>query len=513
MKKYGKFIGIAGGFFILTGLVFYFITSILSTISIILLVIGLLAIIVYGIINLEVLKTLLTSRSAKFSTNAIISALIILGILILINFIAQELNLRIDTTEAKQFSLSDQTKKIIASLQDDLRFTAFFKSNTEGRAEDLLLEYSNLSPRVKYEFIDPDKQPAIAKNYGIQSYGTIVVEYGANSEKVTSATEENLTNAIIKVTRESKKKIYFLTGHGEKEIDDNERFGLASAKKAVEEENYDVKTLFLADKSEIPSDCSVLVIAGPKSELLSNEEEMIQNYLSKGGKALIMLDPKPNAGMIKFLDNWGITVGDNFVVDASGIGRLFGAGPEMPIVASYESHEITKGFGNYMTAYPLVRSVKPKDEKENGLEVKSLAKTQSHSWAESKFGSQVEFNPEEDFRGPISIAVVATKDVEVTNSTNETNSSKKNKTRLVVFGDSDFASNQFFNFQANGDFFLNSISWLAEEEDLVSIRPKSSEDRRLILTETQSKVILIFAVILLPVAILGAAIGVYIKRK
>ncbi|MFQ6112813.1 MAG: Gldg family protein [bacterium] len=513
MRKYGNFVGIAGGIFIIAGLVFYFVTSTLGTIPTILLVAGLVAIVAFAIINLDVLKDLLTSRSVKFSTNAIVSAVIIFGILILINFIAAQHFIRIDTTEAKQFSLSEQTRKIIASLKDDLRFVAFFKSNSQGRAKDLLSEYSNLSPKVKFELIDPERQPAIAKNYGIQSYGTIVVEYGANSEKITSSTEENLTNAIIKVTREKKKKIYFLTGHGERDIEDVERSGMASARKAIEEENYDVESLFLADKTEMPQDCSVLVIAGPKNELLPNEKDMIDKYLKKGGKALFLLDPKPGVGMKDFVSKWGIEVGDNIVVDVTGIGKLFGFGPEMPLVTSYEDHEITRALSNYMSAYPVVRSVTPKEEKEEGLEVKSLAKTQPQSWAETKFNKQVQFNADEDTPGPISIAVVATKEAEVTRGTDATNSSKKAKTRLVVFGDSDFASNQLFGFQANGDLFMNSIGWLAEEEDLISIRPRAPEDRRLYLTESESKVILIFSVILLPAAVLGAAVAVYVRRR
>jgi ABC-type uncharacterized transport system involved in gliding motility auxiliary subunit len=513
MRKYGNFIGIVGGIFIITGLVAYFITSTLGTIPTVFLTIGLLAVVAFAIINLDVLKDLLTSRSVKFGTNAIISAIIIFGILILINFVAAKHFIRVDTTEARQFSLSQQTKKIVTSLKDDLRFTAFFKSNSEGKAKDLLSEYSNLSSRVRFEFIDPDRQPAIAKNYGIRSYGTIVVEYGTNAERVTSATEEDLTNAIIKVTRDKKKKIYFLTGHGERDIEDVERTGMASARKAIEEENYEVESLFLADKIEIPEDGSVLVIAGPKNELLPNEKEMINKYLKKGGKGLFMLDPRPSAGMEEFLREWGIEVGDNVVVDVTGIGKLFGFGPEMPLVTSYERHEITKGFTNYMTAYPMARSVTPKDEKEEGLQVKSLVKTQSQSWAETKLGKQVKFDADKDIPGPISIAVVATKETEVTNGTNTTNPSKKAKTRLVVFGDSDFASNQLFGFQANGDLFMNSIGWLAEEEDLISIRPRDPEDRRLHLTESQSKVILIFSVILLPVAVLGAAVTVYIKRR
>ncbi|RMD89163.1 MAG: hypothetical protein D6813_11050, partial [Calditrichaeota bacterium] len=409
MRKYEKFIGAASGFFLLAGLVKYYVTGLLDTTSTILLSLGLISIVLYVFLNWQTIKTLLSSRSAKFGTNAIITTIIVFAILVLINFIAEQHNLRIDTTAAKTFSLSDQTKKIVKSLDKELRFLAFYKSDTETQAEDLLVEYKNLSPLIKYEFIDPDKKPGIAKNYGIETYGTIVVEYGDNSEKVTTATEENLTNAIIKVTRKTKKKIYFLTGHGEKDIDDTEPTGFSVARDAIKDENYEVEKLFLADKKEIPEDCAVLVIAGPQNDLLDNEKEMIQKYLEKGGKALFLLDPAPSPGLADMLDKWGIKVGDDLVVDASGIGRLFGAGPEMPVVVNYEDHEITKGFENFMTVYPLVRSITPKEKPGEGIDVQVLAKTQPHSWSEKKPGNKVKFDEGEDTLGPISIAAVATK--------------------------------------------------------------------------------------------------------
>jgi ABC-type uncharacterized transport system involved in gliding motility auxiliary subunit len=384
---------------------------------------------------------------------------------------------------------------------------------------DLLTEYASVSPKVKYKFVDPDKKPAVAQSYGISAYNTTVIEYRGRSERITTAKEEDLTNALIKVTRDRKKKILFLTGHGEKPLDDSERSGYSEVKKAIEGENYDVEEVLLADKTEFPAGGDVLVIAGPKKPLLPNEMEMINSFVDRGGKVMALLDPGADNGMKEFLSGWGIEVSNDVVVDVSGIGRIFGAGAQMPIVAQYEKHAITDKFGNVMTAYPLAAAIVIDKGSKSGVTVQALAKTTANSWAEkdgiakAQRKEPIEFNSGEDIKGPITIAAVGTKTISSTdgNGTNSNGTSKK--ARLVVFGDSDFASNNFFNFQANGDLFLNSISWLAEEEDLVSIRPRDPADRRLVLTEAQSRLIFTFSVIVLPALVLGMAVTVYVKRR
>lgn len=517
MRRYGKWIGLAGGLFILAALFVNLLSTFPAAVEIILLAIGIMSLVIYGALNLTALRQQARRRSTKLGANAVLATLFLLVILVLINFVGNRHHLRVDTTEAKEYSLSPQSKKILSSLDKELEFKAFYKSGTELQAQDLLTEYSDVSPRVRYTFIDPDQEPGVAKKYDIRSYGTIVVEYGQNSEKVESVSEEDLTNAIIKVTRPTQKKVCFVTGHAEKDIQSSAKGGYSNAREAIEGENYLVESVLLADKSEIPSDCSVLVIAGPEKPYLKNELDMIEQYLDRGGKALFMIDPEESPELVGALGGWGFDIGNNIVVDASNVGRLFGAGPELPIVVTYPPHEITRGLNGQMTLFPLVRSVNPEKDLGEGLAVRSLAQTQQRSWAETKFDNKVQFNEREDTRGPISIAAVGTKEIEVTNGANhkaaDGDTLVAKKARLVVFGDSDFASNEYFHFVANGDLFLNTISWLAEEEDLISIRPKSTEDRRLYLTETQSKMILIFGVILLPMSILGMAISAYNKRR
>jgi len=515
MRRHLALIGYCGGGLIVLGLIILSIApGLASSISLIL---GLVLSLIFIIGNLDKLKRFFERRSARYGTNALAMALMVVGILILINFISGRHNRRFDTTAGGQFSLAEQTKKVLKSLKKEVKITAFFRPENRGRMEDLLSEYAYYSRKIKYEFIDPDKRPAVAKRYGIKSYGTTVIEAPGKEERIFTTSEQDLTNAIIKVTREGKKVIYFLEGHGEKDIDvelvgNKGGDGYSFAKKAMQNEDYEVKKILLAREEKVPDDCTVLVVAGPKTDLLPKEKEMIQKYLDKGGKALFLLDPPPANGLKDLLDRWGFEIGDDVILDVSGIGSLFGAGPSIPIVARYEKHTITENF-RIMTAFPYARSVSVKEKPGEGISVQALAKTSSRSWAESDLNQpEAKFDRDKDRRGPITVAAVATKDVETKEATSPI-SGKKKKTRIVVFGDSDFCSNAYFHFQGNGDLFMNAISWLAEEEDLISIRPKSPEDRRVNLTKRQSKIIFWVGVVLLPLAVLGTGIVIYAKRR
>ena len=252
----------------------------------------------------------------------------------------------------------------------------------------------------------------------------------------------------------------------------------------------------------MPDDASVLVMDGPTSEPFPNELELVDGFLNKGGSVAIFLDPPPAASLSEFMKKWSIDVGNNIVVDASGVGRLFGAGPSIPLVTKYSRHKITERF-NVMTFFPLVRSVTPAKEPANGLTVSSLFESNDRSWGETDTKSnEVSFDEKKDLKGPVSLAVVATKDLP-----------ENKKARLVVFGDSDFASNSAFGLQGNGNLFLNTVSWLAQDESFISIRTKNPEDRRLTLTEAQGRLVSYVTLLFLPVGVLAAGISVWMKRR
>jgi ABC-type uncharacterized transport system involved in gliding motility auxiliary subunit len=512
MKNLTKLGGWLGVILLVAGLVIYSLTAIMTWMVYLPLILGALLVITSIVFHLGEIKKGLTSRSAKFGSNAMMMVLVIFGILVVANILANRFSWRIDTTAAKQFSLADQTRNLLKNLDQDVKVTGFFKSGDEAFARELITEYAHYSDRLKFDFVDPDKKPGVAKKYQIKAYGTLVIEGNGKEERIEKTEEQLLTNAIIKVTREGKKKLYFTSGHGEKDPDkEDPAAGLSTARTALTNENYDIATIVLAQENAIPEECSLLVIAGPRSDLFGNEQTLIGEYLKKGGKLLALLDPETPESYIRLLAEWGFEIGHDVVVDASGFGQLFGAGPTMPIVSQYQEHAITKDF-NLMTFFPEARSIKQSANLPAGLTFQEIGKTSQRSWGETSplsGAKQIAFDPGSDLRGPITLCASA----EMSSTTTAPGEGKTSKTRLVVFGDSDFASNAYFNTQGNGNLFLNAVSWLAEEEDLISVRARDPEDRRIAITQTQSRGLLYIGVILLPLVIFATGIAVYRKRK
>lgn len=518
MKKYANWIGLAGLVVVLAGLVTFSINGSINTLATILLVIGVLLLIGYVVIQFKEIKSGLSSRSAKFGSNAALMVIFLLGILIVLNILGNRFSYRADLTAAKMFSLSDQTVKVLKNLEKEVNVIGFFKGGEEGQAEEFMIEYSHYSQNFKYEFVDPDKKPGITKKYDVKSYGTIVVECEDKLEKINTASEEEITNALIKVTREGVKRILFTTGHGEKDYDDSAETGLSTAKDAIAELNYDIDKIFLVQEPDtLGDDVALIIMAGPMTDLLQPERQKLDTYLANGGKLVLMLEPESPQSYVDFMADWGVNVGNDLIIEASGIGQLFGAGPIMPVVSSYENHPIVEGFGGAMTLFSQARSVAKVDTPPTGITVTEIAKTSNSSWGETTpigADGQVGFDPATDNQGPLSLLTVAEKSS--TPSTPPGMPPQEPATaqgRIAVFGDSDIATNAYFNFQANGNLFLNVVNWMAEEEDLVSIRPRDPEDRRLSLTAQQSKMMLWFGVILLPLAIFAFGIYVYRKRK
>jgi len=458
---------------------------------------------------------LVKQRKTKFGINTIIAILLFIGIMAFINYVSDRHHLRIDLTQTGMFSLADQSAKVLKGLDSEVMVYAFFQS-PDRRLRDLLDEFKIKSDKFNFKFVDPDREPELAKAYEIRQYGIVVVKSGENMEQVTDVNEEKLTNAVLKVSRKDRKKVYFLTGHGEREIENIEREGYNGAKQALENENYDIGTIMLAREGSIPEDCAALIVASPKIAPLENEIELIEQYMKGGGSVLLMLDPAQKSGLEGFLADWDVEVGDDIVVDISGVGRLFGAGPTIPLVSDYPSHKITDEF-NLMTFFPLTRSVKPATQGGDGLEIQTIIRTTARSWAERNYEQEpFRLDEEIDLKGPISIAIALKKEFAAETDTLEGDGlieSEKNSARMVVFGDADFACNSYFSVSGNKDLFLNVVNWLAEEEDMISIRPRQMEDRRVSMTAAQSRNVFYLTVIALPLLLLVVGITVKVKRK
>lgn len=465
----------------------------------------------------------LQGRRMRAAGASIGYTLTVIAVLILINFLAARHHLRIDLTENQAYTLSEQTVKVLETLPRDVSVTVFTTDVHPGtqRLGDLLKEYRLRGRRLTTRTIDPDKSPGDAKRYGITEYGTIVVESGKQEARTTTADEESLTNAIIKVTRDRETSIHFTSGHGEPALDDAERGGLSLLKAELEKQNYAVRPLVL--NQGVPADAGVVVVAGAARPFLEAEARMLRDYLDRGGRLLQLQDPDTDPGLAEALGAYGIRVRNDVVVDK--VSQLFGGDALVPMIPADgydEFHTITKSF-RLQTFFPLASSIEVSAELPPGVTATRLAQTSEYSWGETDRAQirsgRISLDEGSDERGPLTLAAAAGRALEAPPRTGDGESGGESpkpaapETRLVVFGDADFVKNAYFNAQGNGDLALNALAWLAEQEELVSIRPKRAEPGLLILTPRELFFYFWTIVALFPLIIVIAGVAIWVRRR
>jgi ABC-type uncharacterized transport system involved in gliding motility auxiliary subunit len=484
---------------------------------------GLAALAFYVALNLSSLRKGFRRRSFIYSGNMLLVVVLVLAILVLANYFLSKHNYRIDFTASKVHSLSDQSVTVLKNLKTDVSLKCFFRETNYSRAamENLLKIYAYHSPRIKYEFIDPDRNPGLIKRYGVTQDGTTILEAGDKESRTTGTTEEDVTNALIKVTRASKKVIYFLEGHGEEALDETGDDGYSDVKAELEKLGYEVKKQTLALANTFPKDCALLVVAGPQKDLLPEELDTIKKYIQSGGRVLFMIDPETVTGLTPFLTQYGFKLDNDVVVDT--VSRLLGGDYFMPVVSEYEDHPITRKFG-YATFFPFARSVEINETHPEGETLTALAKTSPNSWAERELQEkQVKFNKDKDRQGPINLAAVATLKIQPEippapegrpgEKAAEAPKPTEKEARLGVVGDSDFVKNRYYGLSGNGNFFLNIVNWLTEESDLISIQPKTQTPRTIQLTPAQGRLVFLVSVVILPFIILVLGLAVWFRRR
>jgi gliding motility-associatede transport system auxiliary component len=469
----------------------------------------------------EVVRSI-KSRTALYGMNTTVVIVVFLGILFFINVLTYRHKFLWDLTESSVFTLAPQTQKIAQNLPRKVKMTAFFQTGSPGRQafQQLAEGYKALTDQIEVELIDPDRRPAVVKQYGVINYGTVVFESGKQETKVKKATEEDLTNALLQVTRDQQKKIYFLSGHKEKNIEDKKKNGYSQAKQALERDHYKLEPLLLLQTGKVPDDANALIINGPENTLQELEIAAIDAYLNRGGAVMLLLDPQQDAGLTPFLERWGVDIRDDLVIDP--LAKLYGADYTTPIISQIADHPITRDIGQE-TIYPMLRSVSAITTE--GLETVPVLFSGPKSWAEKDYQSgKVRIDPGIDLEGPVPVAVVSSKEIKTANDTEpklDTSAESKTsgsptpakKAHLVVIGDSDFASNQFFSLYGNGDFFLNTASWLAKEENLISIRPRTRKWSPIILSDTQGSLISMLGIVVFPGVVILIGFRVWWKRR
>jgi ABC-type uncharacterized transport system involved in gliding motility auxiliary subunit len=410
-------------------------------------------------------------------------------------------------TPDQKHSLSPQTTKVLKGLKRDITVYAFDQARPPRGRRDLLDNYAAVTPRVTLRYVDPDRQPSLARQFAVRSYGTIVVEAGDRHFEAQSATEEGVTNAIIRVLK-GQKTVYFIQGHGERDLESTERAGYERFKKQLENENYQVKTLVLLQKMEIPPDCSLLVIAGPRNDYLPMEVETIRKYVTGGGRAMFLLDPGLElTNLAKLLADWNVTAHNDLVIDENPIAQFFGTRPEMPLILKYGSSPIVQPLARTATLFPVTRSLEVGKEYKAGITTESLCETTADSFGVADFSPtmrEIRFRPGKDFRGPLAVAV---------SGTLASSGESKPEGRFIAVGTSSLAANAYLGFQGNRDLVMNMANWLSADEDLISIRPKPPEMQQLRVNAQQMRRVLYLGVLGLPLLIVAAGATVWWRRR
>ena len=506
------------------------------------LLLGIASLTAFVILRRQAVLRFFVSRQVRYGTNVGVAVLLITGIAVIANVIVvQRFDTSADWTGDKIYTLSDQTKNILHGLDREVRVIAFFSLNPANdqlardhqRAKDLLEMYQRETDKLTVEFVDPYSGAMKTQEYGIQFDGTTVFESGGVREHITTVNEQKFTSAILKVVRDELVKIYFLTGHEEQAIDDfDKNQGYSQTKEELEKQNYRVETLSLATQPEVPTDCAALIIPGPKAPLMAHEVNAISKYLNKNGKLFLMLDPsvnsakEPNQGLVNLMDNWGVTIGNDLVLDLirPAFFLFGGSQPNSPTLDDFEFHQITQAVYRQVT-FQLARSVAPKTSPGSNLNVKSLVKTTDEigsSWGETKrkadgtFETDFSYTEGEDTPPPVSLAVAVQREDSESNTGDSpaADTSEAGETRIVVVGDSDFANNIFFRGTGGGDFFLNAVNWLTLEEDLIAIRPVDPSERSLrLMTPHERGFVQVTAIFLLPLIIFLIGVGVWWQRR
>jgi ABC-type uncharacterized transport system involved in gliding motility auxiliary subunit len=505
-NEVGKFFASIGAALLIAGYLRYSIQSELQLVSKLLLVSG--AVILLGgiAIGFPGLIAFFSKRSSKLGTNTTVLSLAVIVILVIINVLGYQHHKRFDLTTQKLYTLSDQTKTILAGLKSDINVVRFSKA-PDSPFDDLMAEYRNQSPHVKFQNVDPQEKPEVAKDYGATHIGDVIVASGPRKQTIAAnpesgLSESDVTSAILKVTRDKVKMVCFVTGHGEKGLADSQANGYTGVDQGLKKEGYNTQSVNLVTQNGVPSDCDVLVVAGPTQAYFPQEVDMVKKYIDAGGKALIEIDPQTDPKLDDILQAWNISKGENVVVDASGVGRLFGTGPAVPLVVDYGDSPIAKNLKGGMTFFPLARTMGIADKNKSDVQDTELLKTSARSFTIPNLQQkEVKFDPKTDTAGPLSLGVTGEK----------TNGDKDS--RLVVIGDSDFAANQWVSLQHNGDLFFNTIDWLAQDEDLISIRPKEETDRHLTLTEAQAAALRWVDQIFVPGLIIFSGVFIWWKRR
>lgn len=462
--------------------------------------------------NVAGVRRSVVARGTLERAQAGMGALLFTALLVAVNIGAARYPFRWDATEQRVHTLADKTRAIVAALDRDVEILVFSPTGEPSREglREVLDRVASLSSRVRWRFVDAERDPSLADQLGVTRQNVIVAraaEGGLSRQDLDAQgliREEALARLIAKACRPEPRVVYALTGHGEPSVRDLETpNGLGDLARVLEDENFRVEDLLLSTASEVPADATVVIVAAPSKPLLDHERSALRAFLDRGGRLLALLDLETDADLDAVLADYRIVAGDAMIIDQEEIPFLGARLGLDPIISDFPDHPITKSFRERIVL-AQARPIEPAAEGGlAGVEARVVARTGSGAWAEPRWREvlatgKVTPPPEGSF-GAVSVAVAAT--------------TTEGATRILVVGDSDLARNGRIGSYFNREFLLGAVQWLAGDEELIAEPAKSLRASRLDMTEGDYRTLFRLAVLLLPEALLIVGLAFWWRRR
>jgi len=471
-------------------------------------------------------------RKSASGLHALVSLLLLALLWTMVNHLSFRHYRREDWSVQQLSVLAPETREILAAVDRPVRLIMHVSREAPGRdmLEDLLKEYERRSRRIQLEIIDPDRDIGAAKDlqglYDLTRSDALILvsrdrhvilaledmlemesdetrRLGDPARLIGFRGESLITSALIRLARDQREVVYFLSGHGEKDINlfDTDPMAFSDARERLEREGMDVRVLRMDVHADVPADAAAVVIAGPSARIPQPELDVLRRYLQRGGRMLVMINPLRDGGLEPLLQEWGIQLLSDVVVDPAA--TLTGADVH---VSRYTSHPVTRGMDGVRTVFIRPRSILPvaMDATADRPRYSALAASSNQSWAELDLTEDpIRFTEGVDQRGPIPLAAAIEQPV---------TSASGRGTRLVVVGDADFAANWL---RSGGGllFFRNAVNWLLDRDSIVSLPSAPVDELRVHMDQKQLTRLLLLVAVLMPAGVAGIGMMVAWRRR
>lgn len=480
-----------------------------------------------AIIEFRRVRGAFTSKRGKFSTSTTILVSIFAGIILLTNAIGVWKYHRFDFTGLAKFTLTSQTKDVLKKLDQPVEAICFFVAskdtyNAGAYAVSLLIQYQGYTTKLIITPVDPDAHPETARKYNIQAYQTVVfvtkddIRRVVDTEAIvagqTDSLEHAFTSAIMEVTKQAQKKVYFLTGHGEVNPLSTDPSGYNDVRNGLLDHLYLVNGLDLVATPAIPADCAVLIIAGPNSPMTDGEKQIIASYLLNNGSVYFLTNPDSPEDIAQLLAPYGINVGKGTIVDPSSYTTPNKDSPMVPRNRDYLQLNTVY--------FPGATALVPASQIPQTIAQLPLVWTSPDAFMTMTYdpNANQKYNPDTDLKssgGLVMAWLLTGAEIQQQNQDGTTTGTGQyyETPEIIVIGDSDFANNTNYVNGDNSTFFLQMVNYLTQNKSVVTIDRKVFQTRRLILTQEKATFLNISSIALLPAIVLVLGVVVWWQRR